>query len=76
MEIMNSLICVILTGWHRSLCQEHKEARLEAWNDHDLAYRLYKGKLDIKNYGWVTLTAKEEKNVESEEGKIIFILTW
>jgi len=52
-----------------TLYKEQKEARLEAGYDHDLAYRLYKSRLDIRNYGWVPLTAKEENNVESEEGE-------
>ena len=41
-----------IDGWYRTLCEDHKKARQEAGYDHDLADRLYKDMLDIKNYGW------------------------
>ena len=58
-----------IDGWYRTLCKDHKKARLEAGLDHDLADKLYKETLDIKNYGWETYTQTEEYNNKTEEEK-------
>jgi hypothetical protein len=41
-----------IDGWYWTLCDDHKKARIDSKGDHDLADRLYKQSLDIKNYGW------------------------
>ena len=56
-----------IDGWYRTLCKDHKKARLQAGLDHDLADRLYKEMLDIKNYRWETYTQTEEDENETEE---------
>ena len=45
-----------INGWYMTLCDEHREAKLEANYDHELEDRLYKEMLNIENNGW-----KEQK---------------
>jgi len=56
-----------INGWYKTLCDEHRKAKIEADFDSELADKLYKESLDIRNYGWTT--GNSEGQTEEEEAK-------
>jgi len=54
-----------INGWYMTLCDEHRKAKIESEGDRELADKLYKDMLDIRNYGW-TIHGENDESPKEE----------